>query len=149
MIQLYWHPGIVCYRKISVFYTLPCLLKCNPFSVYYSARRLSRRTVRLASASYDESAMVWDTQTDLMSTTFQGHTAQVNGVAFSPDGTVCASISYDKTLKIWDANTSKELKSLAGHTSGGTTVDFSPDGKKIVTGEYGEQVLIWGLPASQ
>ena len=45
----------------------------------------------------------------------KGHTAQVFGVAFSPDGRRIVTGSYDKTVKVWDAATGQELLVLKGH----------------------------------
>src|SRR5262249_29376782 len=59
--------------------------------------------------------------------TLRGHTADVTGVAFSPDGTRLASGSRDGTVKVWEAATGRELLSLKGHTSFVSCVAFSPD----------------------
>ena len=57
--------------------------------------------------------------------TLKGHTATVNSVAFSLDGTLLASASGDKTVKLWDVKTGKERSTLKGHADAVLAVAFS------------------------
>jgi WD40 repeat protein len=42
----------------------------------------------------------------------QGHTNQVESVAFQLDGQALASGGYDETIKLWDVRTGECLKNL-------------------------------------
>ncbi|KAJ5662462.1 uncharacterized protein N7477_010078 [Penicillium maclennaniae] len=64
-----------------------------------------RGTSYLASASADKKVKIWNTVTGRCVTTLEGHTDQVNSVAWSPDATRIASASSDSTVKIWDLAT--------------------------------------------
>ncbi|KAJ1551779.1 POC1 centriolar protein A [Nowakowskiella sp. JEL0078] len=81
--------------------------------------------------------------------TFEGHTSQVKGVAFSPDGTLVASASFDETIKIWSVETGEMLKSLKGHTSYITSVAFSADGLNLVSTSRDETVRIWSVTGEE
>jgi len=71
--------------------------------------------------------------------TFQGHTAAVWRVAFSPDGKFLASGSGDNTVKIWQVD-GKLLRTLEGHRAAVWGVAFSPDGKIIASGSVDNTV---------
>jgi len=88
---------------------------------------------RIATASRDTTAKVWDAVTGQELLTLSGHTDFVNGIAYSPDGKRLATASSDKTVKVWDATTGKELLTLTGHTDRVSKVVFSPDGTRLVT----------------
>jgi hypothetical protein len=60
---------------------------------------------RLATASWDKTARLWDARTGALVHQLKGHTNYVYGVAFSPDGTRLATASLDRTVRLWDAPT--------------------------------------------
>jgi len=70
---------------------------------------------RLATASGDETAKVWDAQRGKQLLTLRGHSGFVSGVAFSPDGKRLATTGRDGTAKVWDAESGKELLTLRRH----------------------------------
>ena len=74
----------------------------------------------------------------------EGHSDEVNSVAYSPDGTKIISGSFDKTIKIWDANTGECLETLEGHSGSVKSVSYSPDGKNIISGSDDKTIKIWG-----
>lgn len=88
---------------------------------------------RLATASNDGTAKVWDAATGKELLTLVGHSAQVKDVAFSPDGTRLATASSDQTAKVWDATTGKELFTLRGHNDQVLKVAYSADGRRLIT----------------
>ena len=75
--------------------------------------------------------------------TLYGHTAPVECVSYSPDGTQVASGGYDGTIKLWDASTGTEVRTLQGHTNAVWDLSFSSDGTRIVSGSWDHTVKIW------
>ena len=63
-----------------------------------------------------------------------GHTADVVGVAFSPDGRFVATASEDHLAILWDAGSGRKLRQYAEHQATVSTVSFSADGKYLLTG---------------
>jgi eukaryotic-like serine/threonine-protein kinase len=94
---------------------------------------LSRNGDRLATATED--IIIWDTPT--------GHTRQVDGLAFFPDGQRLASCSDDGTARVWDAKTGQELRTLFRQSTQVKTVAVSPDGRSVATGDFVGAIRCW------
>ncbi|KAJ6481187.1 hypothetical protein DFH09DRAFT_418991 [Mycena vulgaris] len=76
----------------------------------------------------------------------EGHTHDVNSVAFSPNDKYIVSGSNDRTVGIWNAETGAlHHKLLMGHTFFVRCVAFSPSGKHIVSGSDDRTLCIWDV----
>jgi len=75
---------------------------------------------------------------------FIGHQGEINGVAFSPDGSKIASVSDDHTLKLWELDGSL-LKTFESHTNWVYGVSFSSDGQRIASASGDKTVRLWNL----
>jgi WD40 repeat protein len=67
---------------------------------------------QLASASEDETALIWDLGAGKVLRTLKGHSDAVLNVAFSKDGSKVATAGKDKTVRIWDVASGKDLLTL-------------------------------------
>lgn len=64
------------------------------------------RGKRLATASSDSTARVWDVDSNFkLLTVMEGHREEVSQVCFSPAGTQLLTTSNDKTARLWNAET--------------------------------------------
>ncbi len=98
---------------------------------------------RIVTASYDKTALVWDSNTGREIRRLKGHTGWVNSASFSADGERIVTASFDKTVRVWDADTGEELTRLEGHTDSVTSASFSADDKRIVTASSDKTVRLW------
>jgi WD40 repeat protein/serine/threonine protein kinase len=97
---------------------------------------------RTLAASKDTTVRLWDMATQQETAVLPGHKANVNGLAFSPDGKMLVSCGHDATIKLWDLATHRELKTLQGQSSY-WSVAFTPDGKTLITAGMDSLIRLW------
>jgi WD40 repeat protein len=112
---------------------------------WVSGAAFSPDGTRIVTASYDDSARVWDAKTGSLVAELLGHTDRILGVAFSPDGTRIVTASADHTARVWDAQTGVALAMLSGHGNQVVSAAFSSDGARIVTASLDHTARIWQL----
>jgi len=99
------------------------------------------------SASWDKHLKLWDLEKGSCVRTFQGHSSDVNSVAFSSDSRQVVSGSRDKTIRVW--NTRGECKFISsqnGHDDWVSCVRFSPSRTPtMISTSWDRTVRVWSL----
>jgi len=75
----------------------------------------------------------------------RGHTEEIKGLVFFPDGQTLASASRDRTLKLWEVRTGVEKHSVVAHQGGITSLALSPDGKLLATSSKDGTAKLWDV----
>ena len=69
---------------------------------------------RLATASGDNTARIWNAENGACELKLAGHSQALSSVRFSSDGRQIVTSSHDKSAKIWNAKTGKNELTLLG-----------------------------------
>jgi WD40 repeat protein len=77
-----------------------------------------------------------------------GHTASVNGVAFSPDGTQVVSGSADKTFRVWSLESGQVVRQLETPAPI-HDLCLTPDGSHIITVHEDKLIRVWTTAAAE
>jgi WD40 repeat protein len=112
----------------------------NPTTITLLA--LSSDGKKLLTAASDRTVRVWDTSTGKQIQKFAGHTAPINAIAISPDGSRIATGAEDNT-RIWFLETGIEVLDIDEPIEKAKVVEFSPDGKYIFTTFNGGDIRCW------
>lgn len=90
---------------------------------------------------------LWDTTTETIRQTFEGHSDDILRVVFTPDSKLVASwSSTDKTIKIWNIEAGALLHAITGppQLEWINSIEFSPDSKLIATSSgWGGGIGLW------
>ncbi|MEL7406042.1 MAG: TIR domain-containing protein [Cyanobacteria bacterium J06558_2] len=94
----------------------------------------------IASASADNTIILWTKDGDLLST-LKGHGGSVTSVAFSPDNQLLVSASVDNTIKLWQRDGTL-LRTFDGEENL-NRIAFSADGKTIAVASQEQTIELW------
>ncbi len=103
-----------------------------------------------------EEALHQGLQSSRVLMTLADHTEQVQGVAYSQDGSNIATVSLDGTVKLWDAESGQLLRSLpySGIDFLGQTLTFDDEGMQLLLVAIGRNyenaiVDIWDVDSGE
>jgi WD40 repeat protein len=106
---------------------------------------------RVATASDDKTARVWDAATGAPITPPLPHTRTVIHVAFSHNGRYVATASGDRTARVWDAATGQPVTPPLMHDGEVGSAQFTPDDRRLTTVSLDEKThtaRVWSWDCS-
>ena len=104
---------------------------------------------RMVTASSNNTAQVWDTQSGKQLHMLKGHLGEVTSAQFSRDGRRIVTASLDNTAQVWDAESGKRLHKLEGHSDEVTSAQFSRDGRRMVTASRDSTAWVWDVESGK
>jgi hypothetical protein len=114
---------------------------CRPVKI---RRRLKRRQNKIPSQLADKHRRVV-----ILEQKLPAHSAAVNCLAFSADGSLMASASFDNSVRVWVAGSWKVLFHFTEPTGIITAISFSSDGKQLVASSKDTYIYIWDLESGR
>ena len=128
---------------IGHFVTPPQHFTYAGHSNYISAVAWSPDGKRIASASGDHTAQVWDASNGGHVVTYRGHSADVLTLAWSPGGQYIATGSLDATVQVWNPINGATLYTYRGQSEAIFDLAWSPEGTRIASASSDGTVRIW------
>lgn len=101
---------------------------------------------RVASGSFDASAILWSPARHAAEAVLRGHDGAVNAIAFAPDGRF-ATGGDDGRILLWRADGTGPERILTGHEAKVTALAVSPDGRLLASSAWDRTVRLWPLDA--
>ena len=132
-LRLYTLPNIELYREIS---------KAHDENIKRLA--FSPDGKYLATASFDNTAKLWQVSDGKLLQTFTGHTDAVHGIAFSPDGSHIATASYDGRIGLFEIG-KEDGQFYEAHEGHVNSVEFDEKGEKLLSAGDDGKTRLWDI----
>jgi WD40 repeat protein len=109
------------------------------------ALAFSADSSELAAAFYN-AAVVWGVGNWQQRSSLVGHTSQISGLAFSPNGRLVLTTGQDLSVRLWNATSGTlAVPVMRGHDGWVRSGAFSPDGSLVVTASEDGTVRLWSV----
>src|SRR5262249_24546308 len=109
----------------------------------------------LACSSYDTKVRIFDFDKqdpkEMEICLLAKHSASVNGIAWSPDGTHLASGSSDGTVRLWryDGPKTDEAAKVDANPKGVNALAYSKDGRVLAAGCADGAIMLWNMTGAK
>ena len=91
-------------------------------------------------------ARAWNALSGQTIAMYQGHTGEIHGIDWSPDGKLVVTTGYDATAQVWVALTGKPIAIYEDFKSDLLCALWSIDGRTIALGCKHQGIGIWQAP---
>ena len=98
----------------------------------------------VVTASWDQTAQVWDAQSGRRLGRPLRHNGRVWSASFSSGSTLVVTASADRTARVWQARSGEMLQEFK-HDDEVNSAFFNPDGTRLATASDDAKVRIWNL----
>lgn len=131
---------------VSLLLASPALADLRGHGGPVKAIAVSPDGSRVASGSFDASAILWSPARHAAEAVLRGHEGAVNAIAFAPDGRF-ATGGDDGRILLWRADGTGPERILTGHEAKVTALAVSPDGRLLASSAWDRTVRLWHLEA--
>ncbi|MDZ8187551.1 MAG: caspase family protein [Nostoc sp. ChiSLP02] len=106
---------------------------------------------QIATAGQDTTIKLWQRDGTLRQTlegydtSVYGHSKEIYGLAFSPDGETLASASLDHYIKLWRTRDGYMIKTLQGHQREVNSLSFSPNSQILASASADTTIKLWNI----
>lgn len=121
--------------------TAPKILQSQKQDVF--ALDISKNGQYLASASFDGTTRVWNTQTWEEIYNFPGHANWIGDVAIHPSEPLMVTAGLDGRLQLWNLTNGKKVETLETFEKALLSVRFSPDGKYLAVAGKSKSISLF------
>lgn len=119
-------------------------LNISEFAIQTATFNVTGDWIALGSSNLGQ-LLVWEWQSEQYIMKQQGHSSEMNCIAYSPDGQYIVTGGEDAKVKVWNANNGFCFVTFSEHTSAVTALEFSNTKKFVVSASLDGTVRAYDL----
>lgn len=119
-------------------------LSISDFAIQTAIFNVTGDWIALGSSNLGQ-LLVWEWQSEQYVMKQQGHSNEMNCVAYSPDGQYIVTGGDDAKVKVWNVNNGFCFVTFSEHTSAVTAIEFSSNKKFVVSASLDGTVRAYDL----